>query len=193
MIGILALQGGFQAHQKILDALGVPHREVRLKRDFEGLDALILPGGESTTMLKLLDAFDLFEPLKALGNSGLPILGTCAGAILMSAEVRNPNQKSFAWIPTAIIRNAYGSQRESFLEAFPLPAWDLAEMSAFFIRAPQFIEPSEDVEIISTHDDEITGVSYRNFTAVTYHPELTDDTRFHEAWLSRNVKGYTAT
>ena len=189
MIGVLAVQGGLAAHISCLDRLGLPHREVRLPRDLEGLRALILPGGESTTMLKLMAAYDMFEPLKAFGNSGKPVLGTCAGAILMCTSVRNIEQDSLGFIPVSIDRNAYGSQRESFSLQVACPAWDLHDVSALFIRAPRFAEPGKDVVVLSTTDGDITGVTYQHFTAVTYHPELCDGTTFHEAWYQRYVAG----
>ena len=187
MIGILALQGGFAAHGKILDQLGLPYRLVKLERDLAQLDALILPGGETTTMLKLLELYDLFDPLVRFGASGKPVLGTCAGAILMSRHVDQGGQRSFGWLPISIERNAYGSQRESFREVQDIPAWDLTEVPALYIRAPRFSELPEDVTILSRLNGDVTGISWRHFTAVTYHPELMDDTRFHKAWYSRHV------
>ncbi len=188
MIGILALQGGFQAHGRMLDRLGLAHRLVRLPRDLEGLKGLILPGGESTTMLKLLDAFDLFEPLRDFGQSGKPVLGTCAGAILMCCEVSHPRQKSLSWVPASIERNYYGAQQHSFKAEVQLPAWQLCDVPALFIRAPRFSELDAEVQILSRQDEDLTGITWRQFTAVTYHPELTDDPRFHQAWIDRCVE-----
>ena len=187
MIGVLALQGGFHAHLDMLRRLDVPSREVRLPRDLIGLDGLILPGGESTTMLKLLKAFDLFEPLREFGLTGKPILGTCAGAILMCETVNFRNQESLGFIPASIDRNAYGSQQESFRADTSIPMWNLSAVPALYIRAPRFHSLSDDVKVISTHDGDITGVTWRNFTAVTYHPELGDDLAFHQAWLDQYV------
>lgn len=192
MIGVLALQGGFAAHITCLHRLGLAHREVRLPRDLEGLDALILPGGESSTMLKLMDAYDMFEPLKAFGQSGKPILGTCAGAILMCAHVRNIQQDSFGFIPAQIDRNAYGSQRESFSLEVDCSPWNLERVPALFIRAPRFVDLGDDVTVLSTTNGDITGVTYKHYTAVTYHPELGDDTAFHQAWYQQYVVGVEA-
>ena len=188
MIGILALQGGFQAHGRTLDALGLPWRLVRLPRDLEDVDALILPGGESTTMLKLLDAFALFAPLEAFAQTGKPVLGTCAGAILMSRRVLHPEQRSLGWLPATIERNFYGAQQHSFKANVAIPEWQLAEVPALFIRAPRFSALGEDVRVISRWEDDITGITWRQFTAVTYHPELTDETAFHQAWYQRFVE-----
>jgi len=185
-IGVLALQGGFQAHQAVLDKLGVAHRSVKLADDLNHIQGLIIPGGESTTMLKLMEDFDLFEPLNAFAGSGRPVLGTCAGAILMCEKVSNRNQRSLGWIPSTVDRNAYGSQQYSFQATVDCPLWDLKEAPALFIRAPRFTGLGEGVQELSRTDGDITGVVYKNFAAVTYHPELGDDTRFHKAWLEKN-------
>lgn len=185
MIGILAVQGGFLAHQHILEQLGAPARLVKLPRHLEGLRGLILPGGESTTMLKLMEAFDLFEPLQAFGNQGHPVLGTCAGAILMCQKVNFRNQRNLGWIPASIDRNAYGSQQESFKVIHDVPLWELSDVPSLFIRAPRFVDIGRDVAQLSHWEGDVTGVVYQNFTAVTYHPELGNDTRFHKAWLER--------
>ncbi|PIE01913.1 MAG: pyridoxal 5'-phosphate synthase glutaminase subunit PdxT [Acidobacteria bacterium] len=186
VIGILALQGGFQAHRKTLDALGVATVEVRLLSDLHHLNGLILPGGESSTMLKLLEREDLFAEIGQLGKNGLPILGTCAGAILMCGKVIGSGQKSFGFIPAAIERNAYGCQRESFETSFPISAWGLDQVHALFIRAPRFTELHKEVAVLSTLGEDVTGIQYKNYTAVTYHPELTADVSFHRAWLKQN-------
>ncbi len=188
MIGVLALQGGFLAHRHILGALGVETREVRLPQHLEGLSGLIMPGGESTAMLKLMDAYSLFEPLAAFGQSGRPVLGTCAGAILMARRVAGLGQRSFGWIPVEIERNAYGSQRESFQVKVDCPAWGLESVPVLFIRAPRFTELGPETTVLSEWEGSVTGVIHRQFTAVAYHPELGEDTRFHAAWLARNFE-----
>ena len=187
VVGVLALQGGFHAHRQVLDELGVASREVRLAEDLDGLDALILPGGESTTMLKLMEAFDLFEPIDAFARLGAPILGTCAGAILMASRVSHPRQPSFGWIPAGIERNAYGTQQDSFQTEIAIPRWDLTALPVLFIRAPRFVDPDPGCAVLSTFEGRVTGLSYRHFTAVTYHPELGGTTRFHQAWLARSL------
>ncbi|CAM2008488.1 pyridoxal 5'-phosphate synthase glutaminase subunit PdxT [Acanthopleuribacter pedis] len=187
MIGVLAIQGGFAAHRKTLDRCGVASKEVRLAEALEDCDALILPGGESTTMLKLIQAFDLKPALDQFAASGKAVLGTCAGAILLSQRVTHPEQDSLGWLPADIERNAYGSQVDSFTESQSCPTWNLAEYHALFIRAPRFTNIQGETKVISRLGDQITGVQYRNLTAVTYHPELTDDTRFHRAWLDHCV------
>ena len=171
----------------MLEQLGIPHREVKLPKHLQGLEGLILPGGESTTMLKMLAAFDMFEPLQAFAETGLPVLGTCAGAILMMKTVNFQGQKSLGWIPGSIDRNAYGSQRESFSTQFDCPLWGIRNVEALYIRAPRFQDLGQGVQVLATLENHITGIVYHQFTAVTFHPELTDDTRFHQAWLERFV------
>lgn len=184
-IGILALQGGFQAHREKFDQLGVAAVEVRLPHQLESCRGLILPGGESTTMLKLIHAYELWEPLQRFAAKGQPILGTCAGAILMARQVIHKDQACFGWIPIAIDRNAYGSQIESFKTEVDCPLWQLEKVQAYFIRAPKFVDIDQDVQELSRSSDGINGVIFKQFTAVTYHPELGNQTRFHQAWLDR--------
>ena len=192
MIGILALQGDFEAHGKSLQRLGVPFREVRLARDLEGLDGLIIPGGESTTMAKLLKIFDLLQPLIDFGNSGKPVLGTCAGSILMCQRIEDWNLPLLGWIPATIERNAYGCQRESFFVQIDGGQWGGPNLPAYFIRAPRFLDTDPGVEVIFRHQGDISGVCYRNFTAITFHPELSDDSRFHQKWLEHAAIGTPA-
>lgn len=184
-IGVLALQGGFAAHQKTLDQLSLPNRQIRQATELSDLDALILPGGESTTMLKLMDHYELWQPLHTFAQTGKPILGTCAGAILMVEKVNFRDQRSLGWIPATISRNVYGSQKDSFLTTQELPAWQNQTISAYFIRAPRFDELGQGVEVLSRYKDDITGIVYKNFTAITYHPELSDDVSFHRAWAQQ--------
>lgn len=187
MIGVLALQGGFHAHLENLGELGVSTREVRLPEDLVGLDGLILPGGESTTMLNLLRAFDMVDPLKDLVRGGTPVLATCAGTILLCDQVAHPVQASLALLPAQVQRNAYGCQRESFQGAVDIPDWDLSQVEVFFIRAPRFRSWSDDVRVLCRFGSDVVGVVYRNMTAVTFHPELAHESRFHEHWLKQSV------
>lgn len=184
-IGVLALQGGFQAHIDKLEQIGVETTEVRLPKHLGSCQGLILPGGESTTMLKLIYAYDLWDPLQEFSREKKPILGTCAGAILMAEKVNFKNQASFGWIPVSIDRNAYGSQVQSFKTTLDCPLWNLSNIPAFFIRAPKFTELGEGVSVLSESDEGVNGIEFQHFSAVTYHPELGDETRFHQAWLER--------
>jgi len=184
-IGILALQGGFQAHREKLESLGVAVEEVRLAKHLDQCDGLILPGGESTTMLKLIHAYDLWLPLQTFAATNRPILGTCAGAILMVNKVNFKDQESFGWIPATINRNAYGSQVVSFRTEVDCPLWGLDRVDAYFIRAPKFEDIGDGVKVVSQSEDGVNGLEYKHFSAVTYHPELGSETRFHQAWIER--------
>lgn len=178
-VGILALQGGFAAHARaVADVGGEPHL-VRTAGELDGLDALILPGGESTTILKLLERHDLAAPLDAFVRSGRPVLATCAGLILAAAHVSRPSQKSFGWLPISIARNAWGRQVESF-EATD----DSGAIPLVFIRAPRIVEVSPSVSVLATFRGEAVAVRAGAVTGLTFHPELGRDRRFHADLLA---------
>lgn len=175
-IGVLALQGAFQAHRAHIEALGCAYMEVRSERDLGEVDALILPGGESTTMLKLLDRFEMTE---ALAKTPLPLWGICAGAILLAKKVTSPEQFSFARIDIEIERNSYGRQNESFrAEANDYPV--------VYIRAPRIGSAGARVEILSEEGGSPTWVREGRVMATTFHPELTPQTPspMHAKFLS---------
>lgn len=166
-IGVLALQGAVQPHQKHIEATGARFRAVKTQNDLNGIDGLILPGGESTTMLKLIDRFDLEEPLKAFFQTR-PVWGICAGAILMARHVTNPAQKSFDILPVTVRRNGYGRQLESHYS--DVNGYDVA-----FIRAPVIEDPG-DTQILTRHDNAPVWVQNGRHMATTFHPELNHDT-----------------
>ncbi len=172
-IGVLALQGGFAAHRAALEALGHEVVLVRYADQLAGLDGLVLPGGESSTMLKILDREGLNEALDAFVRSGRPVLATCAGLILAAREVEGPAQRSFGWLDVTVRRNAWGRQLNSF-EAVA----DGTDLPLVFIRAPR-IEAVGDVEVALTFRDEPILVRHGNVTGATFHPELTSDRRIH--------------
>jgi 5'-phosphate synthase pdxT subunit len=185
-VGVLALQGAFREHREVLDALGVEAIEVRTPAELAALDALILPGGESTTMSQLLDSSGLRAPLAARLADGLPVLGTCAGMILLAREVVDgrPDQESFGVIDIGVRRNAYGRQRDSF-EA-PLEVSVLAIGGPFpgvFIRAPRIESVGEHVEVLATHDDVPVLAREGAVVVTSFHPELSGDLRLHEWFL----------
>ncbi len=171
MIGVLALQGGFAAHVKALGEIGCAVRAVRTPRDLEGLDGLVLPGGESTTMLRLLG--ELEPALDDFVRAGHPVLATCAGLILAARSVSDPEQRSFGWIDVAVARNAWGRQVDSF------EATDDAGAPLVFIRAPRITERGRDVEVLATFDGEPILVRQGNRFGATFHPELTGDRSLH--------------
>lgn len=182
-IGVLALQGDFAEHEQILSLLGAQCIEIRQRRDLEEeIDGLILPGGESTVMGKLLNELDIFMPIKEKISTGLPVLGTCAGLILLAKNLSNDDKSYFATLPVTVKRNAYGKQLGSFECQEQVKGVGVIKMS--FIRAPYIEKCSEDVEILAKVKGNIVGVKYGNQIGLSFHPEVTDDTRIHRYFLS---------
>ena len=175
-IGILAVQGAFIEHAKVLEKLGVSSIELRKASDLENhIDGLILPGGESTVQGKLLRELKMFDPLKKQIADGMPVLGTCAGLILLGSP------EHFGTIPMQVKRNAYGRQLGSFHTKAEFKDLGLVPMS--FIRAPYVESVSDGVEILSVVDDHIVGVRYGNQVAIAFHPELDSDRKIHQMFL----------
>ena len=182
VIGVLAVQGAFIEHEKVLESLGIEHFEIRQKKDLDRhMDGLILPGGESTVMGKLLRDLELFEPLKELIESGLPVFGTCAGMILLADELSNDESRYFATLPVTVRRNAYGRQLGSFHARAQMSG--IGETPMTFIRAP-YVEQVHGAEVLATVDDNIVAVRYNNQLATAFHPELDDDLSVHKYFLS---------
>ncbi len=181
-VGILALQGGFEAHAKILHALGARPREVRVPTDLEGLDALIIPGGESTVMTLGIDREGLGEPLCALAGSGVPVLGTCAGMIMLDRD-------HLGLLDVRTSRNAFGRQLRSFEADIELAGVQGGPMHAVFIRAPWVTEHGEGVEVLARLDGHPVAVRQGRLLAVAFHPELAGETRLHELLLGINGAG----
>ena len=173
-IGVLALQGGFAAHADALSALGHEPVLVRTVGDLDGLAGLVLPGGESTTQLKLINDEGLGEPLDRFVRSGRPTMCTCAGIILAAAKVTEPRQPSFGWLDVHVARNAWGRQVDSF-EATS----DDGHLCLVFIRAPRIVATGAGVEILATLDSEPVMVRQNNVTGATFHPELAGDAAVH--------------
>jgi len=182
--GVLAIQGDFAAHARALARLGVTPVEVRKSADVEGLDGLILPGGESTTMLKILSEENLIEPIQALAKGGRTLFGTCAGAILLAREVSNPAQPSLRLIDIGIERNAYGRQLDSFIGEADT-ALEGGPLEAVFIRAPRIKWAGAEVDVLASVGGEPVFVREKNILVATFHPELTDDTRAHGFFLDQ--------
>jgi 5'-phosphate synthase pdxT subunit len=180
-IGVLALQGAYDAHAKRLVALGATPRLVRVPADLDGLDGLIMPGGESTTMLRFLDRNGFFETLETYVKS-TPTFGTCAGAILLASDVEGPAQRSLGALDITVERNAYGRQIDSTILTAPtaLPGGPLEMV---FIRAPRIACTGPAVETLATRDGSPTLVRSGNLLAATFHPELSNDTRVHQLFL----------
>lgn len=180
-IGVLALQGAYDAHVQTLRKLGATPRLVRLPADLEGLDGLIMPGGESTTMLRFLEQRGFFEVLKSFVHS-TPTFGTCAGVILLAKDVTHPVQKSLEALDITVERNAYGRQIDStILQAeSKLPG---APLEMVFIRAPRITRTGPSVEILATRADDPVLVREGHLLAATFHPELGHDARVHQFFL----------
>jgi 5'-phosphate synthase pdxT subunit len=180
-IGVLAIQGNFAAHAEALKEAGAEAVEVRNPEELNGIDGLIIPGGESTTMLKFLERRKFFEALKEFAHNR-PTFGTCAGAILLAREVRHPAQKSLGALDAVVERNAYGRQIDSSIETAPssLPG-DPLEM--VFIRAPRIVEAGPDVEVLARRDGFPVLVRQGNLMAATFHPELSQDRRVHRQFV----------
>jgi 5'-phosphate synthase pdxT subunit len=177
-VGVLAIQGDFAAHARVLERIGVTTVEVRRAAGLEEARALIIPGGESTTMLKFIEEEKLAEPIIAFAHLGRPILGTCAGAILLAREVYNPAQASLGLIDIGVERNGYGRQVDSFIAGVET-AIGGGPLEAVFIRAPRIKRVGPEVKILATLHGEPVLVRNANILAATFHPELTDDDRIH--------------
>lgn len=186
-IGVLALQGAFIEHIAKLRALGVEAREVRTRDDIDGLDGLIIPGGESTTIGKLIERLELRDEIIAFAASGKPLWGTCAGMILMAQRVdddtRGADQPLLGLIDISVRRNAFGSQLDSFETELEMPALGIEKLAAIFIRAPVISRCGPAVDVLaSLPDGRPVAVRQGNLIATAFHPELTSDDRFH-SWF----------
>jgi 5'-phosphate synthase pdxT subunit len=183
--GVLALQGAFREHREVLDALGVECVEVRVPEHLSGIDALVLPGGESTTMTRLLETSGLREPVVQLLHDGLPTLGTCAGLILLATSVRDgrADQKPLGVVDVAVRRNGYGRQRDSFETALEIEDLGAPAFPGVFIRAPVVEAVGRDVEVLAQHDGLPVLVRDGVVWGSTFHPELSGDLRVHQLFL----------
>ena len=178
-VGILAIQGDVEAHARALARVGAEAVPVRSAKALDGIHALILPGGESTTIAKGLDRLALYEPIEAFAAAGRPVLGTCAGAVLLAREVENHPVRSLGLIDAVAVRNAYGTQVDSFAAPAEAGAWK--GMRCVFIRAPRLRRPGVDVEVLARQGGWPVALRQANVWATTFHPELTDDPRVHQA------------
>ena len=187
VIGVLALQGAFAAHEGALRELGVSTRQVRTPADLTDVDGLVMPGGESTTMSRLLDTSCLFDPLQERLAGGMPAFGTCAGMILLATEVLDgrPDQRSFGVIDIDVRRNGYGRQIDSFEADIAIAGLDAA-FHAVFIRAPKVEATGTAVEVLATHEGVPVLARQGHVMVASFHPELTPDARLHEMFLQHN-------
>lgn len=177
-IGILAVQGAFIEHEKIMKQLGADCVEIRQKKDLIDIHGIILPGGESTVQGKLIRNLEIYDFLKEKILQGLPVLATCAGLILLAEQIENDETKHLATLPVCVKRNAYGRQLGSFETIGNVG--NIPNYPMTFIRAPYITSVSDDVEILSTIDSKIVGVKYNNQIGLAFHPEMSDDLRIHK-------------
>ncbi len=184
-IGVLALQGSVEEHLNVLARIeNVIPCKVKSIADLESVSALIIPGGESTVIGKLLKNFGLFEPIIERVNCGMPIWGTCAGMVLLAQNIVNEDYRYLGLLNISVRRNAYGSQLDSFSTKLRIPLVSLEEIPLIFIRAPWVEKIEKDVEILATIDEHIVAVKQNNILATSFHPELTDDISFHKFFVS---------
>ncbi|HSH10888.1 MAG TPA: pyridoxal 5'-phosphate synthase glutaminase subunit PdxT [Ilumatobacter sp.] len=188
VIGVLALQGAFESHQQRLAELGAPTRQVRTPGQLAEVDALVMPGGESTTMSKLLVTSGLFDPIAERIGDGMHVFGTCAGMILLATEVLDgrPDQLSFGAIDITVQRNGYGRQLDSFETDIEVPSFgpDAHPFHAVFIRAPKVVRVGPGVEVLAEHDGVPVVVRHAAITVASFHPELAGDHRLHAQFLN---------
>src|SRR5919112_3779634 len=180
LIGVLALQGDFQAHSRVLRGLGADVREVRVPADLDGLDGLVIPGGESTTMTLGIEREGLAEPLRELAAAGTPILGTCAGMIMLDRD-------HLGIADWRCARNAFGRQIRSFEADLRIPGIDGPPVRAVFIRAPWIADAGEGVEILASVDGHPVAARQANMLVISFHPEIAGERRVHELFL-RSVR-----
>ncbi len=179
-IGVLALQGAFREHVDTLHAIGVEAAEVRLPEHLEGVDGLIIPGGESTTMRRLIDRWGLHTPIERLAATGAPLFGTCAGMIVLATEIAGEEPPIVPLIDVTVERNAFGRQLDSFEAELIVPVLGDTPVHGVFIRAPVIVRTGPGVDVLATLDDgRIVAVRERNVIATAFHPELAGETRFH--------------
>jgi 5'-phosphate synthase pdxT subunit len=187
VIGVMAVQGDFREHLDTLASIGAPAREVRLPEDLEGVSGLILPGGESTAMRKLYERWNLVAPVKALAARGAPILGTCAGAILLATKITDGDTPVLSLIDMEVQRNAFGRQLESFETKLTMqnlkPGAAVTPLRAVFIRAPEIVRVGPAANVIARLPDErIVAARQGNVVGISFHPEIAGETRLHR-WM----------
>ena len=180
-IGILAVQGAFIEHAHMIEQLGHTAIQLRQRDDLEGLDGIILPGGESTVQGQLLNKLDMMSDIRSMINNGLPVLATCAGLILLASHIADDTTVHIGTLPVTVRRNAYGRQLSSFITNADIKGIGSYPMT--FIRAPYIESITNGVEVLATIDNHIVAAKYKNQLGLAFHPELTNDTRIHEYFL----------
>ncbi|TGB01291.1 pyridoxal 5'-phosphate synthase glutaminase subunit PdxT [Halobacillus salinus] len=175
-IGVLGLQGAFREHVRSVEATGAKGVVVKKKEQLDEIDGLIIPGGESTTMRRLIDKYDFLEPIRQFGKSGKPIFGTCAGLILLASEIDGSYDVHLGVMDIKVRRNAFGRQRDSFEASLNIEGV-ADDFNAVFIRAPYVEDVGEDAKVLARYDGHIVAAQQGHYLACSFHPELTDDHR----------------
>jgi len=183
MVGVLALQGAFREHQAAFEACGAKTVQVRKVHHLEGVEALVIPGGESTTIGKLLADYRLLEPIARLGREGMPVFGTCAGLILLAKDISGSEQPRLGLMDCTVERNAFGRQVDSFEADLDIPVLGETPFRGVFIRAPYITRVGEGVEVLAEYGGKIVFARQGNILAAAFHPELTSDLRVHKYFL----------
>ena len=184
-IGVLAIQGDFAEHITALNKLGIETREVRLPDHLEGVDGLIIPGGESTTLSRLMDIYHLRGPIAQMAQEGKAVWGTCAGMILLAQEITEEDPVPLKLMDIGVRRNAFGRQVDSFEQDLEISGLGPEPFHGIFIRAPRIIRVGQDIEVLaSLPDGEPVAARQGSLLATSFHPELTGDTRFHERFVN---------
>jgi len=183
-VGVLAFQGDFQRHYELLLSMGIHVRYVRRRDEIEAVDALVIPGGESTTIGKLLERFDLMQLLRDRISDGMPVFGTCAGAILLAKQIEGSDQERIGTMDISVSRNAYGSQIESFEADVSVEILAGEPIRGVFIRAPVIRSTGDGVDVMGTFEGHPVVARQGNMLVATFHPELAGDTRLHAYFAS---------
>lgn len=182
-IGILALQGAFREHKRIFDELGAESMLVKLPEHLDAIDALIIPGGESTAIGRLLREYELINPIRNMAAQGMPVLGTCAGMIVLAKQIVGAPEPHLALMDIEVNRNSFGRQRESFETDLDIPAIGSVGFPAVFIRAPHVESVGAGVEVLAHYEDRVVACREGQYLALSFHPELTGDNRLHAYFL----------
>ncbi len=183
-IGVLALQGAFREHCWMLEGCGVTAVEIRKPEELDGVNGLIIPGGESTTIGKLMIEWGLLDKIRLRVDQKMAVYGTCAGMILLAKEIKDSNQPLLGIMDIVVRRNAFGRQRESFEADMTVPEFGAESLKAVFIRAPYIEEAGQDVKVMARVHDKIVIARQNNILVTAFHPELTKDDRIHQYFIS---------
>lgn len=182
-VGVIAVQGAFREHIHVLNQLGADTVEVRRAEDLNGVKAIVLPGGESTAIGKLMRQYDLLDPVRQMAQNGTPVFGTCAGMIVLSKHIIGEDTQHLGLMDVFVNRNSFGRQRESFEADLDVPVLGVDPYPAVFIRAPHIESVGDGVQVLATYENRIVAVQQDNLLATSFHPELTGDLRLHDYFL----------